>query len=386
MRFRLLLAFVGSFLCCAGSHAAPWKFAVLGDGRTGGENNNTTGVHDPVNRAIAEALVRDQVDLIVFSGDLANGGVRYGPMKQQFANFKASWAPVFAAKIPFYVVRGNHDTAAAQDNPKGTSLAAWREAFPDLPQNGPAGEEGLTYRVDHANARFIAVDQFIGKKPGFDAKVYDSKVNRGMINPWAIEQVKAATSRWVFVFGHEAAFIGNHKDCLANVPDERDDLFEALADKGGVYLAGHDHMYVRQTAPDRKGRDVLTLVVGDAGAPAQVYGNTSLNGQVGSKVMPKTHFVNAKPFAAPPTDEELANAAKAAKEGKAPPAPPLGPPVPNTDGHPMYFGYVIVTVDGDKLTGEWRALVNYDSRTSKWTDATGKAKFETLDRFAWPAK
>src|ERR1044071_5313187 len=138
---RIASFFAAAALTLA-AHAAPWKFAVLGDGRTGGENNNTTGVHDEVNRAIAEEIVRSKVDLIVFSGDLANGGVRYGPLRQQFANFKKSWVSVFDAKIPFYVVRGNHDLGTAQDNPKGTSLAAWREAFPSLPQNGPAGEGG----------------------------------------------------------------------------------------------------------------------------------------------------------------------------------------------------------------------------------------------------
>jgi hypothetical protein len=198
--------------------------------------------------------------------------------------------------------------------------------------------------------------------------------------------VKAAPSRWVFVFGHEAAFIGNHRDCLASVPDERDALWEALGDKGGVYLAGHDHMYVRQTAPDRKGREVLTLVVGDAGAPAQMYGNSGLNAEVGSKVVPHTYFVNAKPFGSPPTTEEVASAEKAKKEGKAPPVPPFGPKVENTDGLPPYFGFLLVTVDGNRIRGEWRALVNYDSKTSKWTTKAATPKFKTLDRFSWPAK
>ena len=289
-------------------------------------------------------------------------------------------AAVYEAKIPLYVVRGNHDTAAAQDTPKGRVLAAWRAAFPELPQNGPAGEEGLTYSVDFENARFIAADEFIGKKKGFDAKVYDSAVNSGMVSPWVIAKVKESKARWVFVFGHEAAFIGHHTDCVANVPEERDALFDALGEKGGVYLAGHDHMYVRQVAPDRAGRPVLTLVVGDAGAPSQLYDNSGLNAEVGRKVVPKNFFVNAKPDTG-----EVAKADDDAAK-KAPTAPAKGPKVENTHGLPMYFGYVLVTVDGEKISGEWRAFTNYNTKTSTGPVAPEQPKFETLDRFTWPAK
>lgn len=358
--------------------AAPWKFAALGDGRTGGENGNTTGVNDVVARALAADLVKQKVKLLVFSGDLVNGNAKFGPIEQQFANWKRSMGAVYAAKIPLYLVRGNHDTATAQDVPKGRTLAAWRAAFPDLPQNGPAGEEGLTYCVDVENARFIAADQFVGKKPGFDGKVYDSTVNAGMISPWVIDRVKDSTAQWVFVFGHEAAYIGHHTDCLANVPAERDALFDALGEKGGVYLAGHDHMYVRQVAPDHAGRPVLTLVAGGAGAPPTFYDNSGRNARVGGKVVPQNLFVNAKPDeggVATPDDDAGKKAAAAD-----------GPKVENTDGLPMYFGYVLITVDGAKISGEWRAFTNYNTKTSTGPVAPEQPKFETLDRFTWPAK
>src|SRR5437870_2513487 len=89
--------------------AAPWKFAVFGDGRTGGENGNTSGVNAVTIRAIAAAVAREKVNLVVFPGDLVNGDVKYGPLAQQFAAWKEAMAPVYEAKIPLYVVRGNHD-------------------------------------------------------------------------------------------------------------------------------------------------------------------------------------------------------------------------------------------------------------------------------------
>jgi hypothetical protein len=265
--------------------------------------------------------------------------------------------------------------------PKGRSLAAWRAAFPDLPQNGPAGEEGLTYSVDFENACFIAADQFVGKKKGFNTKVYDSAINSGMISPWVLARVKDSKARWVFVFGHEAAFVGHHPDCVANVPEERDALFDALGEKGGAYFAGHDHMYVRQVVPDRSGRPVLTMVVGDAGAPPQFYDNLGLNAEIGRKVVPQNFFLNAKPDAG-----EAAKADDDAAKKGVPVVPAKGPKVENTNGLPMYFGYVLVTVDGDKISGEWRAFTNYDTKTATGPAAPEQPKFETFDRFTWPAK
>jgi hypothetical protein len=172
--------------------------------------------------------------------------------------------------------------------------------------------------------------------------------------------VKASTARWVFVFGHESAYICHHPDCLANVPEERDALFDALGARGGVYFAGHDHMYVRQVVPDRANRPVLTMVVGDAGAPAYEFDHDEVNARIGRKVVPQTLFVNAKP-----------------------PGGSAG--VQNTNRLPMYFGYVLVTVDGGRISGEWRAFTNYDAPASPGSVAREAPTFETLDRFSWPA-
>src|SRR3954471_10055205 len=97
---RYLIGLVLAGLALPALTAAPWKFAVLGDGRTGGENGNTTGVNDVAARAIAAELVREKVSLAIYSGDLVNGNVRYGPMEDQFANWKRAMAATYEAKIP----------------------------------------------------------------------------------------------------------------------------------------------------------------------------------------------------------------------------------------------------------------------------------------------
>ena len=335
--------------------ADPWTFAFFCDGRTDvGESGGQDGVNMTAVHAIASDVARQKVSLVVFPGDLVNGGPAFGALEKQLAAWKEAMAPVYEAGIPVYPCRGNHELKQDMFR-KGISVSAWRAAFPALPRNGPPGEEGLTYSVDFANASFIACDDFVGIKPTYDKRKYDSSVNVGMVSPWVVQQVKTSSKQWVFVFGHESAYIGHHTDCLANFPDERDSLWDALGARGGVYLSGHDHMYVRHTAPDSAGRPVLELVVGCAGATPYEYDNNGLNAAYDRHVVPQLQFVNAKP-------------------GK----------VPNTHDLPMYVGYLLVTVDGARMTGKWRAFTNYDTKTYLGPVPPEQPRFETLDTFSWP--
>jgi hypothetical protein len=49
----------------------------------------------------------------------------------------------------------------------------------------------------------------------------------------------------------------------------------------------------------------------------------------------------------------------------------------------MRFGYVVITVEGSKLAGEWRALTNFDTATMTFSPSQAAPKFEPLDRFTW---
>jgi hypothetical protein len=335
--------------------ATPWSFAFFCDSRTDvGENGGRDGVNMIALHAIAADVAQEKVSLVIFPGDLVNGGPAFGPLEKQLATWKEAMAPIYDEGIPVYPCRGNHELKQDMLR-KGISVSAWRAAFPTLPRNGPAGEEGLTYSVDYANATFIAGDDFIGIRPTYDRKRYDSTVNVGMVSPWVIEQVKTSKKQWVFAFGHESAFIGHHLDCLANFPEERDSLWDALGAKRGVYLSGHDHMYLRHTAPDSSNRPVLELVDGCAGATPYEYDNAALNAGYDRHVVPTCQFVNAKPGA-----------------------------IPNTRGLPMRFGYVLVTVDGAMMTGQWRAFMNYDTNTYSGPTPPEQPRFETLDTFSWP--
>jgi len=325
------------------AQTAPWKFAVFGDGRSdrGNDPGATNGVRWASTRAIAAHAASQRVSLVLFSGDLANGNANFGSLSNQWTEWKKDMAPLYDAGIRVLPVRGNHEVHQAD------SIPTWKSMFSDLPQNGPPGELGLTYMLETNNACFIGFDQFV------HLTTNASGVESGMVSPWVLARINQTTKRWVFAFAHEAAFCGHHPDCLASAPTERDQLWDALGAKGGVYLSGHDHMYVRHWAPDSKGNPVLELVVGDAGAPPYALDHEDANPRP-----PHDLFVNA------------------------------AQPTVNTNNYPMYFGYVIVTVFPDHLEGQWWALTNYDTTKLATEEPPARAKFVNLDTngFVWPMR
>jgi hypothetical protein len=356
---RFFVCAIAAGLALGTARAETWKFAVMGDcrGARAGQGSKD-GVRVSILEPLAEDAVKQGVRLVVFSGDLADGGFRSGRLTNQWKVWREAMAPLYSAGVPVYAVRGNHELQ--QDHPRGAAVKAWRSFFPELPQNGPPGQEGLSYSVVYSNATFVGFDQFVGRSKKFDTRKYDSSRNKGVAAPWVIEQVKNAKTKWVFAFAHESAFIGHHTDCMANAPAERDALWDALGEKGGVFLAGHDHYYTRRVAPDIANRPVLELIVGCSGAPQYTYDNFAKNAQLDRHAVAKELFVNAK--------MDIARGARK-------------PAYLNNNSYPGYFGYAIITVEDDKLSGEWRAFTNYDLR--KWKPA-GKPKFESLDRFSWP--
>jgi hypothetical protein len=296
---------------------------------------------------LAASAAAQHVSLVLFPGDLANGGRQFGLLKTQWAEWKKDMAPLYDAGIPVYVTRGNHEVA--QDY----SVTTWTNLFPYLPRNGPPGQEGLTYKVETNNACFIGFDEYIGRSKGFNPANYDKGVNSGMVSPWVMQQITNTSMRWVFAFAHEPGFIGMHTDGLVNVPEERDALWDALGAKCGVFLCGHDHMYVRRESPDSHNNPVLELVAGDAGAPAYGFTNFWMNSNYDRGIIPTTRFVNAKDQAS------------------------------NTAHYPMYFGYLLITVYPDRLEGEWWALTNYDTTQLATEAPPAEPQFQKLDSFTW---
>ena len=251
-RYRRAGRFAGAALLCAALAstvlAEPWTFIAVGDSR--GSDN---GVNLEILSELASEIVSQAVDLVVFPGDLVTGGVDQAALEGQLLTWRDAMQPVYDAGIAVYPVRGNHDLG----DPAGTT--AWNNVFSGpyaLPQDGPAGEENLTYAVVHENALFLGLDEYVTRH----------RVNQTWINA----QLASSSSPHLFVFGHEPAFKVEHTDCLDDYPVRRNTFWASLANAGGrTYFCGHDHFYDHADVDDDgdPNNDVHQYVVGTAGAP-----------------------------------------------------------------------------------------------------------------------
>ena len=240
----------GSFVPGVPGSAAPssaWRFAVVGD-------THVTATSGAIPAEIVASILRDGVDLVLVPGDLVEGGrgATRAQMERQLRAFLDVTAPLRAAGIGVYPVRGNHEA----DVPDGT--AGWSAVFSGefaLPTDGPEGEEGLTYSITSKNALFVGLDEYVDIH----------RVNQ----PWLDARLLANGLPHVFVFGHEAAFQTNHADCLGAFPADRNAFWRSLASGGArVAFAGHDHFFDALRADDGdgdEGNDLLQLVAGTGG-------------------------------------------------------------------------------------------------------------------------
>jgi hypothetical protein len=256
---RLVLFMAALSIVCPAA-AAEWRFAVVGDTRGA---SSTSPVNTAALSAIAQSMAGDGIDLVVVPGDLVYGSST--DLGSQLSIWRTTMAPLYNASIGVYPVRGNHETSGG--------VTAWRNAFPDLPQNGPTSpgnEQGLTYSVTHNNALFIGMDEY----------VTSHRVNQSWLDGVLAQQDRPPH---VFVFGHEPAFSANHTDTLATYPTNRDLFWDSLGRAGvPMYFCGHDHFYARGAVADSSGNWVQQMIVGAGGAPFHVF-----SGYADARVQPR---------------------------------------------------------------------------------------------------
>jgi len=264
------------------------------------------GVYVSILGELANRTVAEGAKFVLVPGDL----VYQGSFSGAFSQWKTTMAPVYNASIGVYPIMGNHDTSGA---------AAWNTAFgADIPDNGPTGETNRTYSFSYNNAFVVGLDNY----------VTSHRVNQ----TWLDAQFAANTKPHVFVFGHEPAFKANHTDCLDDYPTNRNAFWASIAAEGGrSYFAGHDHLYAHARIGDGDGDpndDVHQFIVGPNTIPSAYHTSLNYDG------------VNS-PYS--PVD--------VAKEFSTP-------------------GYMVVTVDGDNVTMEWKHRVGANS-------------YATLDTFSY---
>lgn len=252
----------GSDGSSATTSADSWTFIVAGDSR--GSDN---GVNATILAEIAAEVVSQQPEFIIFPGDLVTGGDTEDDLQSQLLTWRDTMQPVYDEGIGVYPVRGNHEL--------GTSYAtttAWNHVFDGaygLPQNGPAGEENLTWSVTHGTGSSRAIVL------GLD--LYYPNLDHTVPQDWVDGSLAATDAVHVFAMAHEPAFSSDHNDCLDDAPAARNTFINSLIDAGGrSYFAGHDHFYNHLRADDADGDpddDLHQFIVGTAGAPLRSEGD-----------------------------------------------------------------------------------------------------------------
>ena len=129
-------------------------------------------------------------DFVCFLGDMIWGLTReHGPNFDAEA-LEAEWQRVLAGPMrpltdlgaPVYRIAGNHDTFNA------VSEQVWRRVFAELPQNGPAGQEGLSYCVRQGDLLVVAIDVYA------EALGAPSTQTRRSNSCWAIPRCSPSTA------------------------------------------------------------------------------------------------------------------------------------------------------------------------------------------------
>jgi hypothetical protein len=224
-----------------------WRFAVVADTR-----DNARGYNRTVFPRLLEAVLREHersaIDLMLVPGDLVYGSA---DVLVELAGWAEAVRSLQEAGITVYPVRGNHEIQCDQE--------CWNRVFTGssaLPDDGPPGEEGLTYSFSHKNAFFVGFDNYSGQKVNVE---------------WVQERLADNTLPHVFSFSHEPAFAAYHLGCLDDFVEERDRFWAALERAGSrVYFCGHDHFYDHAHVLDGDGDendDIHQFIVGSGGGP-----------------------------------------------------------------------------------------------------------------------
>ncbi|MFA5864012.1 MAG: metallophosphoesterase [Phycisphaerae bacterium] len=231
MRYYLFTALIVA-VTVSGLQAESIRFAVVGDTRgwTNGTINETV-----FSKIIQEVMAVDPpVQFVIVTGDLVTGTEDDSIMAGGFQNWRQIAKPWYDASFlgaKVYVLPGNHDEV----NPL-TYVKLWQDAFPELPDNGPAGDQKMTYSFDIGPVHFSMVNTDIPTPDGIHS------VNLA----WLANDLDNSTQPIKLVLGHEPAYsIGPHVgSSLDAKPDLRDAFWQMLAAKKvSAYICSHEHLY-----------------------------------------------------------------------------------------------------------------------------------------------
>lgn len=360
-RLFLFLALIALISCQ--SQTKSYKFAVLCDTRSDGTSNGTSGVNVSAVKAVCKDLAQNQAEFVVAPGDFICGNVKWYPnppsndvQLQAFLDAARSQnvgLPNAGFKVTLYPIRGNHE-CYRDFLPEDSLKASWlRKIGHALPNNGPIDEIGFTFSFTHADALFVALDQYMHS---------DSTQKKGiqLNQEWLDKELLMHPEvKRVFTFGHTPAFSANHIDCLGEDSLKRNMFLQSIDSKSGVYFCGHDHFYARAKVPvyanDGSIKDYIQQVITPSGAPfmtASRSDNKKWSGKYSNKDVIAESYIDNN------------------------------------------VGYQLVTVSGDDVTVEFIGTPDACTYTVDslgvyhytFNDDWTKWKFKALDKFTYSLK
>ena len=202
-----------------------------------------------VNAVIAR--LAPQPEFIVFPGDHIYGGTPdMDELRRQWRYWlETEMAWIRGRNIPIYHTTSNHNTYSV------ASEDVFRETFPDLPRNGPTGQEGLAYWIRRGPVLIVCANTN-----------YSGTGGHGYVEHEWLDRVLAShvDARFKFVSAHVPAFPLNGYGAypIWRIEPRQADAFWSVLVKHRVtaYLCSHVLAFDAQV---RKG--VLQLTSGGAG-------------------------------------------------------------------------------------------------------------------------
>jgi 3',5'-cyclic AMP phosphodiesterase CpdA len=232
----VLTLWVGTLARAVGADAASFRFAVMADSRSDG--------NDPaVNSKVLRQLISDMNALnpafCLFPGDLVFGDmVGNDAFRRQLQEWVAATSDF---KGTIYVTPGNHDIKHVPGRDD-----IWREVFPNMPGNGPSGVQyKCSYYFDYDNSRFVSI-------------LSDWEDGRRAVDQDWLARTLSSSSKFkhIFVMSHHP---------MQDLGDVGGAFWKSLVKHHvNAYFCGHWHEYNRFRPG---GRDTWQVIVGTAGAP-----------------------------------------------------------------------------------------------------------------------
>lgn len=201
--------------------------------------------------------LRPAPEFICFLGDAIAGTHHAGDE----AGLRAEWEdalngalrPLAEMGVPVYRIGSNHDTFDA------ASERVWQQVFPDIPRNGPPGQEGLTWYERRGNRLLVGLHVY-PTAMGANGSAGGGRVDLDWLRNVLDEHRDA---RYKLVMGHAPVFpVNGYTDLVWLVnPAFGEPLWELLAERGAqAYLCSHVIAFDAQ-----EHRGVMQITTGGAG-------------------------------------------------------------------------------------------------------------------------